>query len=45
MSNPVDTDVGNKNFKCKKVVCDQRVVCRYCDAPPYFQIKDKSQTF
>ena len=44
MINPTETGVGNKHFKFKKGVCDQRGVCRYCDAPPYFKIKDKSQT-
>ena len=39
MSNPTEKGVCDNNFSCKKRICDQCGVCRYCDAPTYCQSK------
>ena len=39
MINPIEKGVRGKNFSCEKGVCDQCVVFRYCEAPPYFKSK------
>ena len=45
MSNPTEKGVRDKHFSCKRVFCDQCGVCRYCDAPPYFQSRINNKHF
>ena len=45
MSTPTYKGVCDNHFSCKKGVCDQWGVCRYCDVPPYFQSKINHKHF
>ena len=45
MSNTTDTGLCGNHFSCNKDVCDQCGVCRYCDAPPYFQSNINNKHF